>query len=155
MRVSQGVPNLRTVRLILFGLVLTCPNLRAVFGVPIYYNHPTIFRDEAGGRVIVHEGSIERMNPDGTHITVVGGLTNPSGITFDEQDNLYISDYIGGAVNLYKWEQDTDVLTLLGQGWSRSANKISLAGWGADIAIPEPVSILLLCVGGLTLFRRR
>ncbi len=140
---------MRIGKLIIFGLTLSCLSCQTLFGIPVYYNHPRLL-DYA--HQLVREGSIERMNPDGTH-TVVGGLIEPTGLAFDARDNLYFGNWTGGSMNLYKWEQDAGVLTALGQAWSQSGVVIPGGVWAGDVAVPEPASILLLAFGGLVFSR--
>ncbi len=119
----------------------------------IYYNHPMVINSE---HAIIRMGSIEILNSDGFHTTVVSGLENPNGFTFDAYGNMYYSDVITSGpeqFNIFMMSPN-GTITNLGQvrdTWGR----ISAVGFAFDIAVPEPGTLLMLGLGGFILYRNR
>jgi sugar lactone lactonase YvrE len=120
----------------------------------IFYNHPTVYERLDSGYVTVRTGSIERLDPDGTHTTVVTGLDQPLGIALDAAGNLYYGDYGGLRFEIFEWSPD-GTITNLGEVLDIPQGPISINMWGGDLAVPEPSTLFLLGLGSMALVRKR
>lgn len=122
--------------LVILGLILLCPNVGQAVEVPIFYNHPTVYENVDGGHIKIRQGSIERLNPNGTRDTIVSGLDRPHGIALDVRGNLYYGDFMLGvlAFELFKHSPD-GTITNLGQVLDIPAGNISISSWGGDLTV--------------------
>lgn len=122
--------------LVILGSILLCANVGLSVEVPIYYNHPKLLDCVVGGQCVeVRSGSIEKISTDGTHITVVSGLNNPSGIALDNAGNLYYGNVLEDHnISLFKRTPD-GIVTNLGMVIDRSEYSMFIGEWGFDVAV--------------------
>ena len=120
----------------------------------IFYNHPSFEEYVDGQWIKVRSGSIEKMNPDGTHSTVVSGLNYPSGIDLDNAGNLYYGNVDDHTISLFKRTPDGMVMNL-GTAVDRTGYSMFIGEWGFDVAVPEPSTLFLLGLGSMALLRKR
>ena len=119
----------------------------------VFFNHP---ESKTIDGITIRTGSIEKLSPDGTISTVVSGLNTPSGIAFDDVGNLYYGNVKHDPLGFEIFMRTSEgVVTNLGQVVDKPAGHIYVTGWGFDIAIPEPATLMLLGLGGLALHRKR
>ena len=107
----------------------------AVDGSRVVFNLPTRF--DGAGRT--YPGSIDAFDTaTGTRQTLVGGLSHPSGLSFDQNGGLYFTDVTFGPMRarLHRLAPGALRADDLGVVFDSVGGHVALGMWGIDVVVP-------------------
>lgn len=107
----------------------------AVDGTRVVFNLPTRF--DGAGRVF--QGSIDAFDTaSGVRTTLVGGLSHPSGLSFDGAGGLYFTDvtFIPLRARLHRLAPGASRPDDLGLVVDSAGGHVALGMWGIDVVVP-------------------